>query len=229
MELLPPGVRRALRAAALSLPVLGCGCNTYILWQDARSTNHERLEQESRATSAWIDEAGAFRGLVLEPSADARAKLQRLLPSSPTQRWLLVEPAEFPETFAVLAFPRDDDFASLVWVEHQDGAPAHVELVSYGMPWWRNAALKSLPARWQRYPSLYGPELTLRLRCRVRWSAAPPEEGLLPTKLALRPALSQVQDDDLHPAAKLALTPLTLAVDLPLLPFEIWGVSLWFP
>lgn len=228
MSSIPYGLRGALRAAALALPLLASGCNTYILWQDARSSNHEGLEGPVRSY-AWIGADGAVRGLVCEPSADARAKLHRLLPSSTTESWLLLEPVEYPETFWSLAYPREREVAALTWVEHADGSPAHLELVEWGIPWLTNRELEDLPARWRRYPSLYGPDLIFRLRCRARWIEAPPAEDLLATKLELRTAQRQVQDDDLGPVAKLALTPLTLVADLPFLPFQILGMSLWFP
>ncbi|MBK9384832.1 MAG: hypothetical protein IPN34_08465 [Planctomycetes bacterium] len=225
MSPIPYGLRRALGAAALALPLLASGCNTYILWQDARSSNDEWLEKEPLPTYAWFGTDGALRGLVLEPSASARERAQRLLPSSPAQRWLLLEGAEDPEALMALARLDDEERALVTWVEHADGSPGRVELVQGS----RIGSLAELSWPSRRYPSLYGPVITRRLSCRARWIEEPPKEALLATMLRLALLEKQVQDDDLGPVAKLALTPLILIVDLPFLPFQLLGFQSWFP
>jgi hypothetical protein len=213
--------------AVLSFAWCGSACNTYMLWRDTRSRHTEPLTAEALAPAVWIDADGENAGLVCDPSAEARRKLHRLLPSTNEARWLLIEPAEYPETFFALAFPPDDDYATATWIEHADGSAPHLELVQRGS--YGSYQIDPLPARRTNYPTLYGPSTTLRIRCRARWIEPLSPEETLPSNLRFGLALEQVQDDDAGPIGKLALTPLTLAVDLPLLPFQILGIQSWTP
>ncbi|MBL8898526.1 MAG: hypothetical protein JNM84_12895 [Planctomycetes bacterium] len=224
----PYGLRCALGAAALALPLLASGCNTYILWQDARSSNQEWLEEEPLPTYAWFGADGALQGLVVEPSENTRTRMRRLQPSAPAMRWLLLQGTEDPEAFEVLARRNEDERLLLSWVQYADGSPGRFDLVQ-GSRTNRLASREDLPWPSHRHPSHSGPVITRRQSCRVSWIEEPPKGALLATMLRIFILEEQVQDDDLGSVAKLALTPLTLVVDLPFLPFQLLGLRSWFP
>lgn len=203
-------------AAVFALP----SCMTMQLW-----SNDDRwrvtTEIDKRGFSAFLDKEGT--GCILELPSPVARQVSALVPSLPaTAHWVRVVPhgseaerATLADFLALDAARRPLDWIALR-ISTEPGQPPRVSVHVHLFP---GSRLRYFPElRWQL--SLYGKTYYLDVACElVPLEQAPKDRGEQLRSFQIEHYAPTA--DGMHTTSKLALTPLALAGDVLLSPFEL--------
>lgn len=209
----------ALLAAIFALP----SCFTFMVWQDDRSRTTEGKCEKTVPMVLPADGERPMR-LAVKASPGTLAAVHSVIPEVPTAApWLVIEVVDHPESLAWMvshgASLRD---GGLQLVEPVDGTPPRIEL-----EYWQPDSWPNMPGT-VKYRSPVGIGRRLRLACRVSSAASLPDGAVPATFETFEITRERVSDDGTPIVRRVLLTPLALAGDVLLLPFELLALPWWW-